>query len=145
MTASVGNGEEDLIKEAERTFARTRRLELAMVVASTIAAMAALGVSLWLTHLVVDCTNPGGACFEKTRQSNVQFRTELKDLIRDVGQCQTLQLLQHRDANERAHSLNAEKHGYTYAAPAAEAVPPIPDELQKACAQFLPPVKGGTR
>lgn len=144
MTAS-GNGEEELIKEAERTFARTRRLELGMVVVATIAAMAALGVSLWLSHLVVDCTNPGGGCYNKTRDANIQFRKELRDLISDVGQCQTLQLLEHRDANEKAHSLNAEKHGYAYAASEGEAPPPIPEELKEACAQFIPKSKGGTR
>lgn len=140
----IPNGEERIVKEAERTFARTRRFEIAVVVAAALAAVSALGVSGWLTHLVADCTNPGGQCYSKNLKANIAFRQDLQDLIRDVGQCQTLQLLQHRDANERAHVLNAEMHGYTYSAPAGEVPPPIPDELQKACARFLPEFRGGT-
>jgi hypothetical protein len=145
VTASGSNGEEELIKEAERVFARTRRLELGLVILASLAALVALGVSLWLSHLVVDCTNPGGRCYNKTRDANIAFRNELKDLIRDVGQCQTLQILQHRDANEKAHALNADRHGYAYTAPEGEVPPPIPEQLKEACAQFLPPRQGGTR
>lgn len=145
MTASAGNGEEQLIKDAERIFARTRRFEMALVIVASLAALAALGVTVWLVRLVADCTNPGGNCFEKNRAAQMLFRDELRDLIHDVGQCQTLQLLQHRDANERAHVTNAEQHGYHYAAPAGEVPPPIPEDLKEACAQFLPTKQGGTR
>lgn len=145
MTASASNGEEKLIKDAERSFARTRRYEMAMVVVASIAALAALGVTVWLVRLVADCTNPGGHCFEKNRAAQMVFRDELRDLIRDVGQCQTLQILQHRDANEQAHALAAERHGYRYTAPPGEVPPPIPEELKEACLQFLPKEQGGTR
>lgn len=145
MTAPAGNGEETLIKEAEKTFARTRRMEMAVVAVACIAAISALCVTVWLVRLVADCTNPGGECFEKGKRANIQFRDDLRDLIRDVGQCQTLQLLQHRDANERAHVAAAGAHHYHYAAPAHEAVPVIPEALEQACDQFIPKAQGGTR
>jgi hypothetical protein len=145
VAASTGNGEEQLVKDAERSFARTRQIEMVVVTVACIAALAALGVSVWLVRLVYDCTNPGGACFEKNRVAQMTFRDELRGLIRDVGQCQTLQLLQHRDANEKAHALNASEHGYPYAAPAGETPPSIPDQLKEACAQFIPRAQGGTR
>lgn len=139
-------------ERAERAFARTRRLEFQLVVVAAAAALAGMGFAGWNSwrtrefgFVIKDCTTPGGRCYETNRDAQTKFREELRALIRDVGQCQTLQILQHRDANERAHSLNATKHGYMYAAPAGEVPPPIPEQLREACAQFLPPNQGGTR
>jgi len=156
------NGEKDAVlaaeaaaaraDRAEASLAKTRRLELCLVLVAALAGLSAMGFSGWNSFrtrqfgaVIKDCTTPGGKCFEQARKQNTEFREQLKQLIRDVGQCQTLQLLEHRDANERAHALNALKHGYMYSAPAVESPPPIPEELKKACDQFLTPAQGGTR
>lgn len=146
---------EDALSRANRAelkLARTRRLEFQLVVMTAVVALTGMffaGWNTWRTRqfgfIIKDCTTPGGRCYESNRDAQQRFREELQDLIKDVGQCQTLQLLQHRDANEKAHALNAAKHGYVYAAPAGEIPPPIPNELQQACAKFLPPEQGGAR
>lgn len=152
MTASSGNGEAEAIRIAEESRrdvlaanARMRHLELVLVVVATVAALGAVGFSGWNTYrtrefgrVIADCTTPGGRCYEANRRSNAEFRERLVQQISDVGECQTLQILQHRDANEKAHALNAKEHGYRYTAPATEVPPPIPEQLLNACDQFIP-------
>jgi len=146
------NGEGVAIRAAEEASRRLRRVEFGIIVFVAVAAMAIGVATAWNTYrvrqfgqVIADCTTPGGRCYEQNRQAQMQFREDLRKLIRDVGQCQTLQLLQHRDANEKAHALNADKHGYHYMAPPTETPPPIPEELKRACDQFLTPAQGGTR
>lgn len=145
MTDTNGGVEIVAIVEAEAALRRTRRVELAVVVVAAAAALVALGVCIWLVWLVRDCTAEGGDCYEKNRVAALQFRADLEKLVRDNAQCTVLQLLEHRDANEKAHDLNATEHGYRYVAPPGEAPPPIPQQLRDACRQFLPPTQGGTR
>lgn len=136
---------EEAKAEAVRALRLTRNVELALVTVAAVAAVAAMSLSAWNSYrtrefgrIIADCTTPGGACYEANRQSSLDFRTQVKNLISEVGQCQTLQLLQHRDANEKAHTLNADEHGYRYRAPASEIPPPIPEQLRAACDQFIP-------
>lgn len=156
------NGERDAVaaaeeavaraERAERRLARTRRVEFAFVVVSASAALSAMLFSGWNSLrtrqfgvVIKDCTTPGGKCYEQNRKASTEFRQQLLDQVQRVGECQTLQLLQHRDANERAHALNAAKHGYPYLAPAGEAPPPIPDQLKEACKEFIPANLGGEK
>lgn len=143
---TIPNGVEvESVAEAEKALHRLRRVEIAAVSVALVAALAALGVCIWLVALVRDCTVEGGECYEKNRRSSLQFRDEIQTLIRDNAECNVLQLLEHRDANERAHGLNAGKHGYVYAAPAGEVPPPIPEALLAACDQFIPRNQGGKK
>ena len=124
---------------------RTSTIELCLVGVAALAAVAAMSFSAWNSYrtrefgrIIADCTNPGGKCFEQAKESNARFRQALVEQIDRVGECQTLQLLQHRDANEKAHALNAHEHGYLYVAPVGEAPLPIPEQLLAACDRFLP-------
>lgn len=146
------NGVPPEIHAAEEALRRVRQIEIVLVSVTCLAAVAALAYSFvnsnrtrLLADTIADCTTKGGQCYEDNRRSSLEFREDLKKLISDVGQCQTLQLLLHRDANERAHAVNAEHHAYVYAAPTNETPPPIPEELKAACDQFIPKAQGGTR
>lgn len=146
-----GHGEAEAVKiaeEAKREAARavrlTKSVELALVAVAAIAALGAVGFSGWNTYrtrqfgaVIADCTTPGGKCFEANRRQSQEFRDQLRAQVDEVARCIALQLLQHRDANERSHVLNAQKHGYVYAAPPAETPPPIPADLEAACDRIL--------
>lgn len=145
------NGEGEAVRIAtesarrtEKANAQTRRLEFILVVVAAVAALGAVAFSGWNSYrtrefgrIIADCTTPGGKCYEAGRKSNNEFRQMLLEKIDDVGECQTLQILLHRDANERAHTLNAKVHGYVYTSPTVEVPPPVPEELLHACDQFL--------
>lgn len=146
-------------RDAQTALNRVRRLEFLLIVITMLAAVAAMGFSGWSSNrtrqfgkIIADCTTPKGRCYEDNRAAAIEYRNfvlakldEIRTQVLDSAQCQTLQILQHRDSNESAHQKDAKAHGYTYVAPPAEAPIPIPQQLKDACQQFLAPHEGGTR
>lgn len=160
MTAPPLNGDaQELIRQVDTASARLRRVELVLVAVTCVAAVVGVGFSVSasartrrLGAVIADCTTKGGKCYEENRVSALEYRqtvlgalAELRLAILDSASCQTLQILQHRDANERAHQDEAAHHGYAYAAPETETPPPIPDQLKDACKKFVPSNLGGEK
>lgn len=147
-------------KEVEASLKRLRRFEFALVAMTCIAATVSMLFSGYNSSrtrdfgaVIRDCTTPKGKCYEANRKNSLEFRDDVTKKLQDLqqtllesGKCNTNQLLQHRDANELAHRLEAQHHGYTYMAPKGEAPPvAIPQDIQDACKKFLTSAQEGTK
>jgi len=146
-------------REAVSSLQQLRRFEFLLILLTCLTATLSMAFSGWNSartrqfgQVISDCTTPKGRCYEENRKSSLSFRSDIIDrlgqvqeAIEDTAQCIALQLIQHRDANELAHRLEAKQHGYTYIAPTGEQPIPIPSQLKDACNKFLTPAEGGTK
>lgn len=145
------NGTPPEIHAAEEALRRVRQIEIVLVAVTCLAAVSALFYSVTtsnrtraLADTIADCTTQGGRCYEDNRASALGYRADvlnrldmLQTRLLEASNCLTLQLLNHRHANEEAHALEAHQHGYLYTPPMGEAPIATPEQLKNACDQFL--------